>query len=106
VIPQQNRFSLESTLELFPDVEVNIEAVGYTEVDVEAFGEDADGRRGGVQKTISATVVQLWLYFPGRPPIRAAETPIGVRHWLSKTELAGLEELACEKAFLEDGEED
>ena len=105
MIPQTRRFTFESTLELLPDVEVPIEASGYMETSFETHGEDADGRRGGVLTIQEATVVVLWAHFPGRPPVKLAERPTQVQQFLTKVELSGLEELACEKAFSE-GEED
>jgi hypothetical protein len=107
VIPQTRRFSFESTLELLPDCDVNIEASGYYEIITDVYGDDADGRRGEVRTEITeVTIVVLWAYFPGRPPIKLAERPTQVCQFLTKVELAGLEELACERVFSDDGGED
>ena len=102
--PQGTRkFTLESTLELSPDSEVVVEASGYGELASESFGEDADGRRGQVKTSISeVTVVCLWVFFPGRPPVCLAKTPTEVKHFLGRVELEGLEDLACTKIFLEE----
>lgn len=97
------KFTIESTLELLPDCEAMIEASGYGELESESLGEDADGRRGQVKTTISeVTVVCLWAFFPGRPPVCLAQTPKEVYHFVTKVELGGLEDLACTKIFLEE----
>ena len=107
MIPQTRRFTFESALELLPDCDVNIEASGYCELLTDVYGDDADGRRGEVRTEIQEVmVVAICAYFPGRPPIYLAEKPIQVQQFLTKVELEGLEELACERVFSEEGEED
>ena len=103
---ETRKFTIESTLDLLPEASVVIEASGYVELQTEMYGADADGRRGEIRTSVSEVhITQLWVYFPGRPPVRVAEGVVQVRNWVTKEELGLLEEIGCERVFLDGGEE-
>ena len=98
---------IETTLELFPGVDTEVLVEARVELFTDLFGNDADGNRGELRTEVSSVEVHsLRVYFPGRPTVLFFRKQIEVQHFLTEPEFSTLVDLACERAFKEEGEEE
>jgi len=93
--------SLETTIELYPDLEcpILVEATASTFTDTHAE-DDADGNRGHEATEFTDVMLHtIRIYLVDRPTIFAAQDWEEVKHFLTDDEYDSLLEQVCVKVF-------
>ena len=94
------KFEFESTLELEPGFDTAVEVSGFVTVFTETYGEDADGRRGGVRTEVDEVIlVAVYANFPGRHPILLSSNKAQTEDFLTPLEIDCFIDLACDTVF-------
>ncbi len=102
---------LETTLDLYPDSNLDMECPILIEATAEVFtdteyGADADGNRGEIRAEIRNVHLEtIRIYFVNRPTIIAAPNRAEVAGFLSGGEYEVFLELVCDQIFEGKGEE-
>ncbi len=102
---------LETTLDLYPDSNLDMECPILIEATAEVFtdteyGADADGNRGEIRAEIRNVHLEtIRIYFSNRPTIIAATNRLEVAAFLSDKEYEVFLAMVCDEIFEGRGEE-